>query len=130
MSIAALDSVGDQIKNKTVVCILSGGNNDLTRYPEITERHLRFKKLKHYYIMQFGQKPGELRKFINNVLGPDDDITRFEYIKKTNQNYGQVLIGIELKNPLDITNISNNLVKNNFNCTKIEEDDLIYSFLV
>ena len=130
LSIAALDSVGDQIKNKTVVCILSGGNNDLTRYPEITERHLRFKKLKHYYIMQFGQKPGELRKFINNVLGPDDDITRFEYIKKTNQNYGQVLIGIELKNPLDITNISNNLVKNNFNCTKIEEDDLIYSFLV
>ena len=130
LPIAALDNIKDQIKGKTIVCILSGGNNDLTRYPEVIERYLRFKKLKHYYIIQFGQKPGELRKFINNVLGPDDDITRFEYIKTTNKNYGNVLIGIELKKPEDIRLISTNLKENNFNYTKINEDDLIYSYLV
>ena len=82
LPISLSDDIKSEIKNKTIVCILSGGNNDLTRYPEVIERYLTYKKLKHYYIIQFGQKPGELRKFINNVLGPDDDITRFEYIKK------------------------------------------------
>ena len=130
LPIAALDNIRQEIKGKNVVCILSGGNNDLTRYPEVIERYLRYKKLKHYYIIQFGQKPGELKKFINNVLGPDDDITRFEYIKKTNKNFGNVLIGIELKKPDDIKLISEQLKKNNFNYTKINEDDLIYSFLV
>lgn len=130
LPIASLEYIKDEIKNKTVICILSGGNNDLTRYPEVIERYLRYKKLKHYYIIQFGQKPGELRKFINNVLGPDDDITRFEYIKKTNKNFGNVLIGIELKKPDDIKLISKQLKKNNFNYTKIDEDDLIYSYVV
>ena len=130
LPISALDNIRQEIKGKNVVCILSGGNNDLTRYPEVIERYLRYKKLKHYYIIQFGQKPGELKKFINNVLGPDDDITRFEYIKKTNKNFGNVLIGIELKKPDDIKLISEQLKKNNFNYTKINEDDLIYSFLV
>ena len=130
LPIAALDKIKDKIENKIVICILSGGNNDLTRYPEIIERQLRYKKLKHYYIIQFGQKPGELRKFINNVLGSDDDITRFEYIKKTNRNFGNVLIGIELKKAEDINLISQNLKKNNFKYTKIEEDDLIYSYIV
>ena len=130
LPISLLEDIKSEIKNKTIVCILSGGNNDLTRYPEVIERYLTYKKLKHYYIIQFGQKPGELRKFINNVLGPDDDITRFEYIKKTNKNYGNVLIGIELKNSEDISKISKSLDDNNFKYTKIEEDDLIYSYLI
>ena len=72
------------LENKNVVCIISGGNHDVTRYPEINELALRYANLKHYFVINFSQKPGELKKFVNNILGPTDDITRFEYIKKYN----------------------------------------------
>ena len=83
--------------------------------------------LKHYYIIEFSQKPKELKKFIINVLGKKDDITRFEYIKKTNKNYGNVLVGLETKYNLEL---EEKLRENNFNFKKIEENDLIYSYLV
>nr|QDY52207.1 C-terminal regulatory domain of Threonine dehydratase [Mimiviridae sp. ChoanoV1] len=97
------------------------------RYPEILEKKLVYLKIKHYYIIEFSQKPKELKKFILNVLGENDDITRFEYIKKTNKNYGNVLLGIETNN---YKNIEENLEINNFKFKKIDENDLIYSYLV
>ena len=91
------------------ITYVSGGNHDITRYPEIHELALKYDNLKHYFIIKFGQKPGELKKFVNNILGNNDDITRFEYIKKTNKTYGQVLIGIELTHQNDLRRIIDNL---------------------
>lgn len=113
------------LKNKKIVCILSGGNNDLTRYDEIMDLNLKYLKLKHYFLLEFSQRPGELKLFINNILGPDDDIIRFEYIKKTNRNYGKVLIGIELSKKDNIKNIENNLNKFNFKYKKVDTNDLL-----
>src|SRR6185312_4705406 len=82
MSIAGLEGMEDPIKGKNVVCILSGGNNDIDRMPEIKERSLQYEGLKHYFLIRFAQRPGALKEFVNNVLGPNDDITRFEYMQK------------------------------------------------
>lgn len=127
--ISVLDQI-ENLYNKNVVCILSGGNNDISRYPEIQERYLRYQGLKHYYIIEFTQIPGQLKKFINNVLGPNDDIIRFEYIKKTNKDSGNVLIGIQLVDKEDIYNLEKNLSNNKFKFIKINENDLLYSYLV
>ena len=127
---ASLDIITKNITNKNIVCILSGGNNDVMRYPDIVERALRYKGLKHYYIIQFNQQPGELRKFINNILGPGDDITRFEYMKKTNKEFGNVLIGILLNNSENSMIIDSQLEINNFKFIKINENDLLYSYLI
>jgi len=82
LSVAALDFIAYRIKGKNVICIISGGNNDILRYPEIMEKSLRYEGLKHYFIINFTQRPGQLRKFVEQALGPNDDIARFEYIKK------------------------------------------------
>jgi threonine dehydratase len=94
VAISSLDQIADKIKGKTVVCVLSGGNNDLLRYPEILERSLIYQRRKHYFLVEFAQKPGQLKKFVNYVLGPDDDIVLFEYIKKNNKEKGPALVGI------------------------------------
>jgi len=131
LSISCLQKLDrDSIRDKNIVCILSGGNNDISRYPEIVERSLLFKNLKHYFIVSFVQRPGELRKFINHVIGEDDDITRFEYLKNNNKNFGTVFIGIELKNSNNINNIISNLENCGLNYTKIEEDDILYEYLI
>jgi len=128
LSVSALNYLDkEEIKDKNIVCILSGGNNDIMRYPEILEKNLIYLGLKHYYIIEFSQKPKELKKFIINVLDEKDDITRFEYIKKTNKNYGNVLVGLETKYNLEL---EEKLRENNFNFKKIDENDLIYSYLV
>ena len=128
LSIAALNFIDKkELEGKNVVCIISGGNNDIMRYPEILEKNLIYLGIKHYYIIEFSQKPKELKKFILNVLEENDDITRFEYIKKTNKNFGNVLVGLETKNYLKL---EERLRENNFNFKKIEEEDLIYSYLV
>ena len=129
LSICGLDNI-ENIKGKTIVCILSGGNNDITRYPEIVDKYLVYENLKHYYIIKFAQKPGELKKFINNILEKDDDIIRFEYIKKTNINYGNVLVGIQVSNPNNIKLINNKLKNNMFDFTKINETDSIYKYII
>ena len=123
-------SKNKSLKDKNIVCILSGGNNDISRYGEIMELNLKFLNLKHYFIMEFNQKPGELKRFITDVLGPNDDIVRFEYIKKTNKQYGNVLVGIELNNKNDLFKIIENLEKHKFKFKKIEEDELIYDLLI
>jgi threonine dehydratase len=131
LAVSSLSKISkDILQNKNVVCIISGGNNDITRYPEISEIALRYDNLKHYFIIQFRQKPGELKKFVNNILGPNDDITRFEYIKKTNKSYGQVLVGVELTHPDDLPNIMQNLEENNFNYKYINDDELLMSYVV
>ena len=130
LGLAALNHISNEINNKNVVVVLSGGNNDVSRYPEIQEKFLKYKNLKNYYIVKFNQKPGQLKTFINNVLGKDDDIFRFEYIKKTNKEYGNVLIGIQTNNSKNYEIIDENLKKNLFEYTKIKENDLIYSYLI
>ncbi len=96
LSVAALFNLKEEITGKNVVCILSGGNNDFDRLPEIKEKSLMYEGLKHYFIVDFPQRPGALRQFLDNTLGPNEDITRFEYNKKTAREHGPALVGIEL----------------------------------
>ena len=84
------------------LCLLSGGNNDVSRYAEIIERSLVHEGRKHYFLVDFLQEPGALRQFLDEVLGPDDDITLFEYVKRNNRETGPALVGIELGRPEDL----------------------------
>lgn len=101
LSVAALDYLADDIVGKNVVCILSGSNNDITRMEEIKERSLLHEGLKHYFLVRFPQRAGALRYFVEHILGPNDDITYFEYSKKTNREKGPAVVGIELKDKDD-----------------------------
>lgn len=130
LSVAGLELIKETIFNKTIVCIISGGNNDIMRYNEIIEKSLIHRGLMHYFIVQFPQIPGALRIFVTDILGKNDDITRFEYMKKSNKSYGSVLIGIQLQDPNDIENILKNLDMCNYKYTKITQDDTLYSLLI
>lgn len=109
LSIAALDFYSEKIKGKNVVCILSGGNNDITRTEEIRERSLLYEKKKHYFIVQFPQRSGALKEFVNNILGPKDDIAYFSYSKKTSKEEGPAIIGIELANKNEFSQLINRM---------------------
>ncbi|RBP62506.1 L-threonine ammonia-lyase [Brevibacterium sanguinis] len=89
----------------TVVCLVSGGNNDISRYPEILERSLVHEGLKHYFIVDFPQEPGALRRFLNEILGPDDDIALFEYVKRSDRETGPAFVGIQLGSAEDLPNL-------------------------
>ncbi|MBZ4188287.1 threonine ammonia-lyase IlvA [Niabella beijingensis] len=130
LSIAALDLMQDVIKGKNVVCIVSGSNNDIDRMQEIKERSLQYEGLKHYFLVNFAQRPGALKVFVNHVLGPDDDITRFEYMQKTNKESGPALIGIELKNREDYQPLISNLEKMQIEFTELNKDNTLFSYLV
>ncbi len=105
LSIAALGIYADQIKGKRAVCIVSGGNNDITRFEEIKERSMLYEGMKHYFIVRLPQRAGALKGFLTEVLGPQDDITLFEYKKKVSRENGPVLIGIELHDPADFDSL-------------------------
>ncbi|MFN8769669.1 MAG: threonine ammonia-lyase IlvA [Neisseriaceae bacterium] len=130
LSISALDFIKNEIKGKTVVCILSGGNNDILRYPEIMERSLVYNGRKHYLIVEFSQKPGQLRKFVNDALGPHDDIVRFEYIKKTNRESGAALVGVELYSKDDFKPLLQRLENIGINYRVLSSKELLYSYLI
>jgi threonine dehydratase len=131
LSISALDKMKTKgIVDKDIVCIVSGGNNDISRYPEIIDRSLRYQNLKFYFIVEFVQKPGELKRFINNILGENDDIIRFEYIKKTNIEQGNVLIGVEVQNSFIKENINEKLFVNKFQYYFINEDNILFDYLI
>src|SRR3989344_2855274 len=130
LAVASLDDLAQNIKGKTVVCIISGGNNDILRYPEIMERSLVYQGRKHYFIIEFAQKPGQLRKFVDQALGPTDDIARFEYIKKTNKEKGPALVGIELRDRKDLQPLLNRMKEIELNYRKITNSDLLYDYLV
>ncbi|KPM32047.1 Threonine dehydratase [Croceitalea dokdonensis DOKDO 023] len=102
LSVSALDYYRDIIKEKNVACILSGGNNDISRTPEFSERALLFENLKHYFLVNFPQRAGALREFVIKILGPNDDITFFQFIKKNNSSRAIAVVGVELKSVEDL----------------------------
>jgi threonine dehydratase len=130
LAVAALEDLADQVRGKTVVCIVSGGNNDILRYPEIMERSLVYQGRKHYFIIEFTQKPGQLRKFVDQALGPTDDIVRFEYIKKTNKERGAALVGIELRDKADLEPLLERMRQIQLNCRPLASEELLYDYLI
>lgn len=130
LAVAALDQLKDTIAGKNVVCIVSGGNNDIERMQEIKEKSLLFEGLKHYFIVRFPQRPGALKAFVNNVLGPNDDITRFEFIKKTNRENGPALVGIELKEASDYASLKQRMNEFKFEVIDLNNDKTLFEYLV
>ena len=129
LSIEALGEVVEQIKGKTVVCIASGGNFDFERLPEVKERAQRYSGVKKYFILRMPQRPGALKEFLN-TLGPDDDICRFEYLKKSARNFGSVLIGIETRSPDSFGIIQSQLDDAGFTYTDITNDETLAQFVL
>lgn len=130
LPIAALDLYREQIAGKHVACIISGGNNDIDRMQEIKERSLIYEGLKHYFIVSFPQRAGALREFLDEVLGPNDDITRFEYTKKTSKENGPALVGIELKSPDDYEPLIRKLRAKAFHYTEINKNPELFHLLI
>ncbi len=130
LAVAALEFHKEEIKGKKVVCIISGGNNDIDRMSEIKEMSLLYEGFKHYFIVRFPQRPGALRLLVTEVLGPKDDITRFEYIKKTERERGPALIGIELNNPKDYTSLIERLKAYKFDFIEVNKDQTLFEYLV
>jgi threonine dehydratase len=130
LSVTALDACREQIKGKKVVCIISGGNNDIDRMQEIKEKSLLYEGLKHYFIVRFPQRPGALKLFVNNVLGPGDDITRFEFIKKNSKENGPALVGIELKNAEDYPALLQRMEEHRFEVIELNRDQTLFEYLV
>jgi threonine dehydratase len=130
LSIAALDFYADKLAGKKVVCILSGGNNDIDRMQEIKERSLLYEGLKHYFIVRFAQRPGALKEFVNHVLGPSDDIVRFEFIQKHNKETGPALIGIEVKTKEDFQALLARMNHFKLNFTEINQNENLFEYLV
>lgn len=129
LAVDALTDVADQIRGQTVVCVTSGGNFDFERLPEVKERSQRFSGVKKYFILRMPQRPGALRDFLE-ILGPDDDIARFEYLKKSARNFGSVLIGIETKRPQNFETLFARLDQAGLSYTDITNDETLAQFLV
>jgi threonine dehydratase len=129
MSIEVLSEVADQIKGKTVVCVASGGNFDFERLPEVKERAQRYSGLKKYFILRLPQRPGALKDFLN-ILGPEDNIARFEYLKKSARNFGSVLIGIETSDPNNFDRLFLKIEAGGFTFTDITNDEALTQFLI
>ncbi|QAY67143.1 threonine ammonia-lyase IlvA [Paenibacillus protaetiae] len=130
LPIAALDAYKEQIKGKTVVCLISGGNNDFDRMQEIKERSLIYEGLKHYFMVNFPQRAGALREFLDDVLGPTDDITRFEYTKKHNKDNGPALVGIELKQRGDYEPLLERMRKKGIQFHELNKDPVLFNLLI
>ncbi|AXB11703.1 threonine ammonia-lyase [Listeria monocytogenes] len=130
LSVAALEIYREEIKDKTVVCIVSGGNNDINRMQEIEERSLLHEGLKHYFIVNFSQRPGALKEFVNDVLGPHDDITKFEYTKKVNRGNGPVIIGVLLQDKNDYEGLLERVAAFDPSYIPINDNQTLYTLLV
>lgn len=130
LSITALDFYKEEIKNRNVVCIVSGSNNDITRTEEIKERSMLYEGLKHYFIIRFPQRAGALKQFVNDVLGNDDNITLFEYSKKHNREKGPALVGIELKRSSDFEPLVDRMKKSGFKYEYLNNKPDLFQYLV
>lgn len=130
LPVAALDVYRDKIKGKNVVCIISGGNNDIERTPEIKERSLLDQGLKHYFLINLPQRPGALKELVADVLGPQDDITRFEYTKTNNKEKGPILIGIELNRKEDYQPLIEKMQQKGIQYTLINDNPELYDLLI
>ena len=113
-----------------VVCIISGGNNDLLRYAEVVERSLVHRGLKHYFLVNFPQEPGQLRSFLSDILGPDDDITLFEYLKRNNRETGTALIGLQLGRASDFDGLVERMNASRIDCRHLKPGTPEYEFVV
>ena len=129
MSIDVLQDIADSIRDSTVVCVTTGGNFDFERLPEVKERSQRYSGLKKYLILRLPQRPGAPKDFLNK-FGPDEDITRFEYLKKSARNFGSILIGIETTSPEKIDVLFRRLDEAGFDYTDITNDEILSQFLV
>ena len=129
----ATAALGDAVRprpGEVTVCVVSGGNNDVSRYAEVLERSLVHEGLKHYFLVEFPQEPGALRRFLEEVLGPDDDITRFEYVKRSNRETGPALVGVELARRHDLQPLVERMDASPLTCRRIEPADPLYRFLI
>ena len=130
LAAAALGDVVHPRPGATTVCVLSGGNNDVSRYAEVVERALVHEGRKHYFLVDFPQGPGALRRFLDEVLGPDDDITLFEYVKRSNRETGPALVGIELSRPEDLGGLLERLEASPPRITPVASDSPLFRFLL
>jgi threonine dehydratase len=130
MSVAALKQYAPNIKGKNVVCLICGGNNDITRMAEIKERALLEAQLKHYFIVRFPQRAGALKEFVAEVLGPDDDITFFEYSKKSNRANGPAVVGIEIKDNKNFKPLVKRMKEKGFYGDYINNKPDLFQFLI
>lgn len=130
LTTAALTYYTERFKGKKVVCIVSGGNNDITRMEEIKEKSLLFEGLKHYFLVQFPQRPGALKQWLLEVLGPEDDIAYFQYIKKDNKEKGPVLIGVEVKDNMALKGIEERMLALKFEFTYLNDKDSLFTSLI
>jgi len=130
LAIAALDQYREQIKGKTVVCVVSGSNNDITRTEEIKEKSLLYEGLKHYFIIRFPQRAGALREFLNNVLSPTDDITHFEYTKKHNRESGPALVGIQTERKEDYEGLIQRMEQYRINYQTLNDQKMLFDLLI
>ncbi len=130
LSMSALDFYAEEIKNKHVVCVVSGSNNDIIRTPEIKERALLYANLKHYFIVKFPQRAGALKEFVVEILGENDDITYFQYAKKTNRENGSAVVGIVLKSSEDLEPLISRMKRHNFYGDYLNNKPDLFQFLV
>ena len=130
LSISALDTYADKIKGKNVVCIVSGSNNDITRMEEIKERSLLYEGLKHYFIISFPQRSGALKNFLTTIMGPTDDITYFEYKKKTSRDEGPALVGIEVQKSEDIKAIIEKMDAEGVNYQYVNDNISLFELVI
>ncbi len=130
LTIAALDFYTEEIRGKNVVCVISGSNNDITRTAEIKERALLYSQLKHYFIIRFPQRAGALKEFVIDVLGKNDDITYFEYSKKTSRENGPAVVGIEIEKREDLTPLIRRMKERNFYGEYLNDKPNLFEFLV
>lgn len=130
LTIAALDFYKDKIKGKKIVCIVSGSNNDIERTAEIKERSLLYEGLKHYFMIQFPQRPGALKEFVNYILGADDDITYFQFKQKNNRESGPVIVGLELKNRKDVEAIQTKMRAKGFEFHYLNENEDLFGQII
>ena len=130
MTVAVLDQYREDIKGKNIVCLVSGSNNDITRTEEIKERALLHGGVKHYFVVRFPQRAGALKEFIDKVLGPQDDITHFEYSKKQSSTNAPAVVGIELGNPMDLSALKVRMIEYNFFGEYLNDKPDLFQFLV
>ncbi|MFC4635630.1 threonine ammonia-lyase [Dokdonia ponticola] len=130
LTLAVLDQFADEIKGKNIACVVSGSNNDITRTAEIKERALLYQGLKHYFIIKFPQRAGALKEFVAEILGPTDDITYFEYSKKTSREQGPAIVGIEIKAPEDLEPLVDRMHARNFFGEYLNDKPDLFQFLV
>ena len=131
LTVAALEQLNpEEINNKTIVLIVSGGNNDITRTEEIRERWMLYEGLKHYFLIRFPQRPGALKEFVSDVVGPTDDIVYFQFSSKTGRESGPAVVGIETTKSEDRISIENKLSEKGFDFEYLQPNSLLFQQLV